>query len=228
MKVRRTACALSLALLAAPGVRADAADHVRAAAQAWLTQHYSETGSRVAAQAEPLGSHVQVTECPQGWRGNLPANARPAARMSVEMTCATGARLSVPVKLQLFRTVLVTSRPLQRGDGVGATDVHGELRDITRLGYGYFDQLDDVASRQLSRPLGAGAVLTPGAFGSRQMVRTGDRVQLIARIDGIEVRANGVALGGGDTGTRLRVRNESSGRAVDATVQGPGLVEALP
>lgn len=227
MKAAR-ASLLACALLAAGAVHADTTDVVRQAAQAWLVQHYSQPGNRALAQAEPLGARVAVPACPQGWRGELSSTARPAPRMSVTMTCPTGAKVQVPVKLQLFRAVLVSNRPLQRGDGVTMADVRSEERDIARLGYGYLDQLDDLGGRQLSRPLGAGTVLTPGAFGARQAVRAGDRVQLVARIDGIEVRANGVALSGGDTGARLRVRNDSSGRAVDAMVQGPGLVEALP
>mgnify|MGYP001796839861 CR=1 FL=1 len=47
-------------------------------------------------------------------------------------------------------------------------------------------------------------------------------------LDGIEVRASGIALGGGDNGARLRVRNESSGRVLDAMVRAPGEVLALP
>jgi flagella basal body P-ring formation protein FlgA len=47
-------------------------------------------------------------------------------------------------------------------------------------------------------------------------------------LNGIEVRASGVALGGGDNGSRLRVRNGSSGKVVDAMVTGPGQVLALP
>ncbi|TBR37178.1 MULTISPECIES: flagellar basal body P-ring formation chaperone FlgA [Dyella] len=219
---------LAIALLAAGSAHADNVDAVRQAAQAWLVQHYSQPGSRALASAEPLAARTVVPACPQGWRGDLSSTARPAPRMSVAMTCPTGAKVQVPVKLQLFRTVLVTNRPLQRGDGVTAGDVRGEERDITRLGYGYLDQLDDLGGRLLSRPLGTGSVLTPGAFGARQAVRPGDHVQMVARINGIEVRAGGVALSGGDTGARLRVRNDSSGRAVDAMVQGPGLVEALP
>jgi flagella basal body P-ring formation protein FlgA len=51
---------------------------------------------------------------------------------------------------------------------------------------------------------------------------------LVARLGGIEVRADGLALGSGDNGARLRVRNASSGRVVDAMVSAPGVVVALP
>jgi flagella basal body P-ring formation protein FlgA len=50
----------------------------------------------------------------------------------------------------------------------------------------------------------------------------------VAQLDGIEVRASGIALGSGDNGARLRVRNEVSGRVVDAMVNAPGVVLALP
>lgn len=220
---------LLLLLLAAGSADAAAADEPRQAAVQWLRQHFDQPGNRVVAEAEPADTRLQPPACAQPWQASLPDNARAAPRMSVEMRCpTTGWRMQVPVKLQLFRSVLVANKPLQRGDGITAADVRGEERDITRLGYGYIDGLDQVAGRLLSRPLGAGAVLAPAAFGGRQTVRAGDRVQLIAHLDGIEVRATGVALGGGDTGARLRVRNDSSGRTVDAMVRDPGVVEALP
>ncbi|MBT2116015.1 flagellar basal body P-ring formation protein FlgA [Dyella sp. LX-66] len=229
MKHRAQPLLLLLPLLAAGAAQAAAADEPRRVAEQWLRQHFDQPGNRVVAAAEPADTRLQPPSCAQPWQAALPDGARAAPRMSVEVRCpSTGWRMQVPVKLQLFRTVLVANKPLQRGDGVTAADVRGEERDVTRLGYGYIDGLDQVAGRLLSRPLGAGAVLAPAAFGGRQTVRAGDRVQLIARVDGIEVRASGVALGGGDTGARLRVRNDSSGRTVDAMVRDPGVVEALP
>ena len=226
---RRAQSWLLLLLLLAAGTAQAGADQPRQAAEQWLRQHFEQPGNRVVAAAEPADTRLQPPLCAQPWQASLPDGARAAPRMSVEVRCpTTGWHMQVPVRLQLFRAVLVASQPLQRGDGVSAADVRAEERDVTRLGYGYVDSLDQVAGRLLSRPLGAGAVLAPAAFGGRQTVRAGDRVQLIARIDGIEVRAAGVALGGGDTGARLRVRNDSSGRTVDAMVRDPGVVEALP
>jgi flagella basal body P-ring formation protein FlgA len=150
--------------------------------------------------------------------------------MSVQVRCTASAgwTVRVPVSLQIFRDVLVTNRPLLRGDGLQMSDVHSESRDITRLGYGYVENLQQVAGRALARPLSPGSVLTPGSLGGREMVRAGDHVQMVAQLDGIEVRAAGIALGSGDNGARLRVRNEVSGRVVDAMVDAPGVVRALP
>lgn len=203
---------------------------VRDLAESFVRQHYAAPGSRIEAHAETLDTRLRLADCAVPLAASLPGGDRPAPRLSVLVRCpaADGWALRVPVMLQVWRRVLVASRPLIRGDGIVPADVHAEERDITRLPYGYLERLDQVAERSLSRPLAAGSVLTPGALGGRQMIRAGDHVQLVAELGGIAVRAEGIALGGGDSGARLRVRNGSSGRVVDAIVRAPGVVVALP
>ena len=205
-------------------------DPVSAFASQWLQQQYAAPGSRVVTQATAIDPRLVLADCRGMMVASLPPNLPPRPRMSVLVRCTagTGWSIRVPVALQVFRDVLVTTRALQRGDGVQPGDVRAESRDITRLGYGYVDRLDQVAGRTLARPLPPGSVLTPSALGGRDMVRAGDRVAVVADIGGIEVRAGGVALGSGDNGARLRVRNDSSGRVIDAMVRGPGEVLALP
>lgn len=124
-----------LLLLLAAGTAHAAADEPRQVAEQWLRQHFDQPGNRVVAQAEPADTRLQPPLCAQPWQASLPDGARAAPRMSVEVRCpGTGWRMQVPVKLQLFRAVLVANKPLQRGDGVTAADVRGEERDITRLG----------------------------------------------------------------------------------------------
>lgn len=215
-----------LPALAAPLSEAD----VRAQAERFVQQHYAAPGSRVEVASDPLDPRLRITDCAAPLTASLPGGDRMTPRLSVLMRCpaADGWTLRVPVTLKVFRQVLVASRPLVRGDGIVAADVHAEERDVTRLPYGYLDNMDQVAERSLSRPVATGSVLTPSVLGGRQMVRAGDHVQLVAELDGIAVRAEGVALGSGDSGARLRVRNGSSGRVVDAIVRAPGVVMALP
>jgi flagella basal body P-ring formation protein FlgA len=217
---------MALPALATPPSEAD----VRSQAERYVQQHFAAPGSRVEAKSDPLDARLRIADCAAPLTASLPGGDRPAPRLSVLVRCpaAEGWTVRVPVTLEVWRRVLVASRPLIRGDGIVASDVHAEERDVTRLPYGYIETLDQVAERSLSRPLAAGSVLTPGALGGRQMIRAGDHVQLVAELDGIAVRAEGVALGSGDSGARLRVRNGSSGRVVDAIVRAPGVVVALP
>jgi len=195
-----------------------------------LRQHYQAPGSRVMVKANPFDLRMKLPACPTGLRATVPERPNPSSLVTVQVQCSQpgGWIVRVPLRLQLFRSVLVTVRPLERGDGIRPGDVRAQERDITRLGYGYIDTLGQIEGRTLARPLVSGSVLTPAAMGGRRMVQAGDHVQLIAQIGGIEVRATGVALGGGDNGARLRVRNDSSGRVIDAVVSAPGVVTALP
>ncbi|MEW9572840.1 flagellar basal body P-ring formation chaperone FlgA [Rhodanobacter sp. Si-c] len=224
---------LALAWLGLPVVSVAAApspNAVRAAAEQAVRARFDLPGSRITVQATPLDSRLRLAPCSVPLRAVLADAIRPAPRISVPVQCpqAAGWTVRVQVQLQLFRPVLVTNRALLRGDGLRPADVHAEERDVTRLGYGYVDSLDQVAGRTLARALPSGSVLTPAALGGRRMVSAGDHVQVVANLGGIVVRADGVALGSGDNGARLLVRNESSGKVVDAMVHAPGVVLALP
>ena len=199
-------------------------------AEHWLNLQYQTPGSRVETQARPIDARLKLDDCAGAMLASLPQNIRPMPRMSVLVRCTAPAGWSVrvPVSLKIFRPVLVTSHPLMRGDGLGPGDAHTEERDITRLGYGYVADFTAVASRTLTHALPKNSVISPAALGGRQTVRAGDQVQLIADLGGIQVRADGVALGSGDRGSRLKVRNAGSGRVIDAVVTAPGVVQTLP
>lgn len=230
MKLRLLA-ALLLGALVLPTHAAEPAQAARATAEQWLRGQYQTPGSRVVAQAAELDTRtLQLAPCPTALGASLQSGARLMPRMTVLVRCpgADGWTLHVPVQLQVFRQVVVLVRPLQRGDGVRPDDVRLEERDITRLGYGFVSDMADLQGRTLARALSAGSVVTPSALGGRSAVKAGDQVQLVSRLSGIEVRASGVALGSGDSGSRLKVRNGSSGKVIDAMVMAPGEVLALP
>jgi flagella basal body P-ring formation protein FlgA len=215
---------------AAAATATQSLDSVRGAAEQALREHYTMPGSRIEVHSEPLDLRLHLAACREPLRALVAKNAATRSRMTVPVQCpqADGWTVRVPLQLKLFRKVLVANRPLLRGDGLRGADVRAEERDVTRLGYGYMENLDQVAGRTLTRAVASGSVLSPGVLGGRRMVRAGDHVQLVAKLDGIEVRAEGVALGSGDNGARLRVRNGSSGKVVDAMVSAPGVVIALP
>jgi len=230
---RPTLIALLLAPAMATSFSANASDiatDVRAVAEQTVRTQYAQADGRVVIVPEQLNSRLRLAACPQALQARLPADQQLSSRVAVSVSCPTSAgwTIRVPIQLQIYRQVLVTTRPLARGDSVGLGDVHSEERDITRLGYGYVDNLDQVAGRSLARPLSPGTVLQPGQLNGREMVRAGDQVELIAQLDGIEVRTTGQALDGGDTGTRLRVRNGHSGQIVPGIVLAAGEVKALP
>lgn len=223
--------ALATLLVLSPCAEAgQSVDAVRTAAMTWLQQNRTLPGARMTAEADPLDSRLRLADCPQPLEASLPGNRPLGARVSVAVHCPVpgGWTVRVPVRVKMFSNVLVTTRPLARGDGIGAGDVRAEERDVASLSYGYVAELGQIQGRSLARPLSAGTVLTPGMLAGRQSVRIGDSVSMQADVEGVVIRVAGVAMGAGDTGTRLKVRNASSGKVLDAVVTGPGTVAVLP
>lgn len=203
----------------------------RSAAEQAVRTYFGTPGARVVAHAATLDPRLRLAPCAVPLVAKVPDGVRAMPQVSVPVSCRqtpAGWTIRVPVRMQVYRQVLVTTHALHRGDGIHASDVRSEERDVARLGYGYVEQAGQLANRTLARALPAGSVLTPAALGGRTMVRAGDRVQMVARLGAIVVRADGVALGSGDNGARLRVRNGSSGTIVDGVVSGPGVVLTLP
>jgi len=230
---RALPCGIALATLCGWPLAAAAAQPIDAVSQAavtWLQTHRALPGTRMVLEAAPLDSRLRLADCPLPLDASLPGNRPLNARVSVTVRCPVpgGWTVRVPVMVKLFAPVLVSSHPLARGDGLGATDVHTEERDVATLAYGYIADLEQAGGRSLARPINAGTVLTPGMLAGRQAVRIGDAVSMEASVEGVVIRAEGVAMGAGDTGSRLKVRNASSGKVLDAVVRGPGLVAVLP
>lgn len=185
--------------------------------------------ARVVVRAGALDSRLRLQACAE-LEAEPPAIRGYSTRLAVTVHCAQGAPWSVrvPVDVQIYRKVLVTERALARGDMPAAADVRAVERDVARLGYGYLTDPSELAGRSMARPVRQGTVLTPGMLAHREAVRRGDQVALTVDAGGIRVRADGVAMAGGDVGERVQVRSSSSGRLIDGIVRGAGQVEALP
>jgi flagellar basal body P-ring formation protein FlgA len=230
---RLTTTALLFALVAsAASAFADGTtpDQLRNAAEQAVRAQYADAGSRVVIVPTKLSERLRLAACSKPLQTHLPNRQGTPSRVAVAISCTgtPGWTIQVPVQMQVFRQVLVTSRPLARGDMIGPADVHVEERDITRMGYGYVESVDQITGHAVAHPLIGGVVLEPGDLAGRETVHSGEEVALIAQVDGIEVRTAAMALDAGDTGSHLRVRNDTSGKVINGIVLGAGEVQALP
>lgn len=186
--------------------------------------------ARVVAKADGIDARLRLPVCAGGLQAQAPQLTRGSARVSVQVSCGDGSGWSVrvPVSVQLFRQVLVSVHGLARGDVLNAGDVLEKEMDVTRLGYGYLVDPQDVYGRQLRRPVNAGTVLTPGMLAPREIVKRGQQVRLVVDAGSIQVRAEGVSLQAGDRGDLVRVKSLSCQCTVQGRVDAPGVVAVLP
>lgn len=156
-------------------------------------------------------------------------DVRQPARMRFAVRCpdAANARaFEYIVRARISAQVVVTAAPLAAGEVLAAAHVTLERRDITNVS----DALGDTAAvlgQTSRRSLRAGELLRAGQLVAPIVIKRGDAVVMVARMEGIEVTTAGQALDAGAQDAVIRVRNAASGQIVRMRVTAPGTVEPV-
>lgn len=148
-------------------------------------------------------------------------------RASVGVACDSDKPWSVyiPVSIKRFANVLVATQHLQRGRTLTAQDFEASELELTQLMSGYFLANTDIVGMQTTRPVRAGTVYSRNSIRNPDVVKKGEHIIIVANQVSFTVRMKGEALSDGQLGERIKVRNSSSKRTVEAIVISPGIVE---
>ncbi|QMU60382.1 MAG: flagellar basal body P-ring formation protein FlgA [Gammaproteobacteria bacterium] len=133
-------------------------------------------------------------------------------------------KVYVGAHIHIYKSVWVSNIGLNRNQVLDLASISKEKRDITRLTGGYLLSDTPIQGMQIKRNIPANQVLTNTMLDSQKMIKRGERITIVSRAGGIEVRATGVALSDGSKGERIRVKNTSSKREIEAYVSGKHLV----
>jgi flagella basal body P-ring formation protein FlgA len=155
-------------------------------------------------------------------------DTRQATRMRFAVRCpGPGAgRLEYIVRARISASVVVLVAPVAANEVL--TDAHLTVgqRDITSIADPVIAP-NDAVGQTSRRSLRAGDVLRNSSLTAPVLVKRGDAVVMIARIEGIEVSTAGEALDAGAKGATIRVKNSSSGQTLRMRVVAPGTVEPV-
>jgi flagella basal body P-ring formation protein FlgA len=196
-------------------------------------QHVAASADRLAARTEitvgRLDSRLRLTACDRPLETYDSPNGLNGGRGVVGVRCEGGKpwKIFVPVTVALIESVVVTRRPLVRGQAVQADDLMLSETDVSRLHKAYFTRIDDVVGLRAKRPVGSGKTLHAGLLKREQLVQRGKTVSILADLSGLQVSMRGKAMSDGSYGDRIRVKNLKSGRVISGTVAGNGLVKVL-
>lgn len=161
--------------------------------------------------------------CAAGW-DIVAVDLRSLSRLRLSARCAGVPAQDFVLRASLNAEVLVAARGVAAGQALGEGDVELQRRDISQTSDA-LARLDDVLGQASRSSLRPGQLLQKRQLLAAQLVRRGERVRIVARHEGIEVQAAGEALDGGAQDARIRVRNLSSGRIIQARVLEAGVVE---
>jgi flagella basal body P-ring formation protein FlgA len=222
-------------LLAAAGAVAEEAvesqshDSIREAARQHALADTAQRSGRVEVTVGSLDSRLRLAACDRPLSTYDSPNGLNGGRGVVGVRCE-GSRpwkLFVPVQLAQIEPVVVSRRPLARGQTLQAEDLALSEIDVSGVHRAYFSRIEDLVGMRSKRSLPSGEVLHAGLLEREQLVRRGSQVEILADTAGLQVRMRGKAMADGGRGDLVKVKNLSSGRVVSGTVEGPGLIRVM-
>jgi flagella basal body P-ring formation protein FlgA len=175
----------------------------------------------------PLDSQLKLPACAEPLEAFTPTDQIKAGRIALGVRCNGEKKWSIYASavIKVYETVIVLTQPVQRGETITGQYLMSEKRDVSKLRGDFITQAGQAENKQAARYLPQGAILGLNSIIERKLVKRGDKIIISAIQPALAIRMNGIAMMDGVKNQRIRVKNENSGRIIDATVVEAGLVE---
>lgn len=202
---------------------------IRAAAERHALTGADRLDGRAEVEVGRLDSRLRLAACDRPLETFDSPNGLNRGRGVVGVTCSgsTPWKIYVPVRLALIDAVVVTRRPVVRGQALTAADLMLDEVDIAAQRHPVYRRIEDVIGLRSKRQLDSGDILHANLLKRARLVRRGGAVQIVAAGDGLLVSMRGEAMGDGGRGDRVRVKNLASGRVITGTVIRRGVIEVV-
>lgn len=194
----------------------------------------------LAARLASLGGEPQIRFSPTARRALALAGpaytfrVRPRSNdllglVTLEADVLEGGRVTqtVPIvaEVALLKSIVVTRRPINRGQILEERDLMLVERQFTRVGDIGLSDIQPLLGQEANRFLDSGALIAARDVQSRPLVRRGDLVTVWVRQGGLVVKTVAKALRPGVYGETIEVKNEVTKETFPVTVTGPGTAE---
>lgn len=176
-----------------------------------------------------IDPRLTLPSCNEPMQFKLHGNRRDYGHLTVRARCA-GEKpwtIYVSANVEVKTAVVVSTRPLQRGEIIQTSMVELQQRSLNGLGQYFFENLDDVLGKQVMHSTSGQRVIRGNMLDDAIAIKRGDKVTIIAKNEALAVKMNGTALSDGQKGEQIRVRNNRSQRIIKAEVLGSGEVAVL-
>lgn len=193
-------------------------------ARDYIAQHIAAADYE--AVLAPLDNQLKLMPCPEPLEPFTANDSINPGRNSIGIRCNAANKWSIYLSavIKIYQPVLVLTRPLQRGETITGQDLSVQRKDVSALRGDFVVQTEQIEHKQALRPIPAGAILSLRNFAEPKLIKRGDKIIISFAQSGFTIRMNGLAMMDGAKGQQIRIKNQSSGRIISATVMEPGLV----
>jgi flagella basal body P-ring formation protein FlgA len=133
-------------------------------------------------------------------------------------------KISVTASIQVWSQVLVTAKPLGRGEPIGSDDIKTVHMNLAKAPRSVVFKAEDILGKRTKRALAANTILRNNQVEVPPLIRRGDVVRIIAESNTFRISTKGEAKEDGGKGERIRLVNLRSKKNIYAEVVDPGTV----
>lgn len=200
---------------------------IRAAAKHFLESTVEPGNQSLEVEVGHVDRRLRMPECANRLEAFVPPGGRRKGRITVGVRCRDTRpwKLFVNAEVRMYEDIVVVDRSMTRGEVISPTNLSLVRRDVSQLRSGYYTDIGAVAGKHIKRGVSHGVVITHRMVHLPASVRSGQRVVLVARAGGLEIRMEGKALASAGIGDVVRVRNRRSKRIVEGVVRADGIVD---
>lgn len=225
IRFRRFIPAILLALSSFTASAQDDNPQIRTAVESYLRSQTAGLPGQASFTVSPVESSATRPNCPS-LDVSMAPGARSIGRTTVLVRCHSEANWSiyVPVQIRLITEYLVTTRPLNQGQLIGASDLTTQKGDLGSLPNGVLLDPTQAIGRVAAMPLPAGKPLLINLLREPPVIQVGQTVKVLSRGATFEVSSEGRALAAAAEGKVVQVRL-NSGQIVSGLARQGGVVE---
>lgn len=203
-------------------------ESINAVVSDYLTQHITLTGE-YEINLVPLDSRLRLSQCPEPLEAFTNSEITHAGRVAVGVRCNAEKKWSIFTSgfIKVYQNVVILVRPLQRGETITAQHLTIERRDVSSLREDFATLPEQLENKQAIRNLDAGMILSSKHAIEPKLIKRGELVMINSDSPGFSIQMSGQAMMDGTKGQLIRVKNNTSGRIISATVIAPGRVAVM-
>jgi flagella basal body P-ring formation protein FlgA len=174
----------------------------------------------------PLDSRLKLPLCPEPLEAYTTTDIIKGGRTTIGVRCNAEKKWSIftSAVIKNYQMIVISSQPIQRGEIITRQQLAIEKREVTHLRDDFVTQIEQVENKQATRQLNIGTVLSLRSLAEPRLIKRGDKVVISTTKSDFSIKMNGTAMMDGTKGQLIRIKNQNSGRIINATVIEPGLV----
>ncbi len=130
-------------------------------------------------------------------------------------------------RLHVYDQIVVAAKDLRPAVVLGASDLRLEEREVGSTSAKYLTSVDAAVGHEVNRLVREGIMLTEPMLQNPVIMQAGVQIYIVANVNGVRIKTEGVTLQRGREGDIIRVRNVHSSKVLRAKVLDATTVEVL-